>query len=296
MEKGQLIELLKYPVQTDVLENIQLETALEQYPYCNSLHLLAAKKARLLNKQNQADLLFNASLHSCDRKQLYYFMEAGELKKKDFSDLQKKREISPGLIARFKKDTSRAKPREKVSADKKDIPSERKALLSEEPPASKAAVKKQKVKKANKEASEHSFTGWLSFVQNKKTTNTPPSKTIAEQENSAQEEQVQEMDDQIKAHAYEAELIKTAAELKDVADKKSEAEDKKNEVLEKDVDEMARKSSDEQQSNITETLAMIFENQNKYTKAIEAYEFLSLKYPEKSSFFAGKIENLKNKL
>ena len=45
---------------------------------------------------------------------------------------------------------------------------------------------------------------------------------------------------------------------------------------------------------ITETLAKIYVNQEKFNKAIKAYEILSLKYPKKSSFFADQINKLKN--
>ena len=45
---------------------------------------------------------------------------------------------------------------------------------------------------------------------------------------------------------------------------------------------------------ITETLAKIYVNQEKFNKAIKAYQILSLKYPKKSSFFADQINKLKN--
>lgn len=44
---------------------------------------------------------------------------------------------------------------------------------------------------------------------------------------------------------------------------------------------------------ITETLAKIYMKQEKYNKAIKAYEILSLKYPKKSSFFADQINDIK---
>jgi len=45
---------------------------------------------------------------------------------------------------------------------------------------------------------------------------------------------------------------------------------------------------------MTETLAKVYLEQKKYTKAIQAYEILILKYPEKSSFFADRISDIKN--
>lgn len=58
--------------------------------------------------------------------------------------------------------------------------------------------------------------------------------------------------------------------------------------------EVAAKSILEDADIATETLAGIFERQGHYDKAIAMYERLSLKFPEKSSFFAAKIKELKN--
>jgi len=44
---------------------------------------------------------------------------------------------------------------------------------------------------------------------------------------------------------------------------------------------------------MTETLASVYLEQKKYEKAITAYTILSLKYPEKSSFFANRIKAVK---
>ena len=41
---------------------------------------------------------------------------------------------------------------------------------------------------------------------------------------------------------------------------------------------------------VTETLARVYLEQEHYEKAKLAYQNLSLKYPEKSSFFASQIE------
>jgi hypothetical protein len=44
---------------------------------------------------------------------------------------------------------------------------------------------------------------------------------------------------------------------------------------------------------MTETLAKILVQQHKYRKALQAYKILSLKYPEKNTFFASQIKEIK---
>ncbi len=57
--------------------------------------------------------------------------------------------------------------------------------------------------------------------------------------------------------------------------------------------DIAVNSITENQNLITETLAKIYVEQKKYDKAIQAFKILSLKYPEKSSFFANQIDAIK---
>ena len=55
---------------------------------------------------------------------------------------------------------------------------------------------------------------------------------------------------------------------------------------------MARLSVIDDESFVSETLAKIYAQQGNYAKAIKAYEHLSLKYPEKSIYFANLIKSL----
>mgnify|MGYP003481919701 FL=1 len=53
------------------------------------------------------------------------------------------------------------------------------------------------------------------------------------------------------------------------------------------------RSEEDEPYYMTETLARIYLEQKKYQKAIQAYEILILKYPEKSSLFANRISEIK---
>ena len=59
--------------------------------------------------------------------------------------------------------------------------------------------------------------------------------------------------------------------------------------------ETARRSITDQTDVVSETLARLYAKQGNIKKAMEIYKVLSLKFPEKSSYFAAQIERLKKK-
>ncbi|WP_372744377.1 hypothetical protein [Lutibacter sp.] len=57
--------------------------------------------------------------------------------------------------------------------------------------------------------------------------------------------------------------------------------------------DVSKESNYQNESLMTETLAKVYLEQKKYDNALKAYRILSLKYPEKSSFFANRIKAIK---
>jgi hypothetical protein len=58
-------------------------------------------------------------------------------------------------------------------------------------------------------------------------------------------------------------------------------------------DDISKSFVEEADGLVTETLAKIYVNQGYYSRAMDIYEKLSLKFPEKSSYFASQIEKVK---
>jgi hypothetical protein len=63
-------------------------------------------------------------------------------------------------------------------------------------------------------------------------------------------------------------------------------------IKEKTIEESTKPQITENEEIMTETLARVYVLQHKYADAISAYQILSLKFPEKSSFFADQIKQI----
>tara|TARA_Y100000815_G_scaffold18618_1_gene16083 strand:- start:849 stop:1784 length:936 start_codon:yes stop_codon:yes gene_type:complete len=118
----------------------------------------------------------------------------------------------------------------------------------------------------------HSFVEWLKITS---------FKPIVREEESEQEEAVE---NEISTPPLQNKL--------DIIDKFI-SENPKIKPVKKDhtpKPKLVNNDDDVSESIMTETLARIYLEQKNYDKAIQSYKILSLKYPEKSSFFADQIK------
>ena len=118
----------------------------------------------------------------------------------------------------------------------------------------------QKLKKEDKKAELHSFLDWISIVHTKKIVRSKK----------------QNPDEIINIFLENKPKIKNNTKQRFF-----------------NASENARKSIKENNDIITETLAKVYAKQEHFEKAILAYQKLSLKYPQKSSYFAEQIKVIK---
>lgn len=136
-----------------------------------------------------------------------------------------------------------------------------------------------------------SFSDWLKVMKGDTVVKPEPTKA------PEPKEEEDELDEIIRTGSYEAELMMAAKQAEQVEQSKpaSLADEDPMDDDEVAIDLKAKDSVKEHDENITETLAKIYELQKKYSKALDAYEKLMVKHPEKADYFRERIKLIENK-
>jgi len=167
------------------------------------------------------------------------------------------------------------------------------ALTNDEPKEQPQEVTDNSAEKvSDEEAQEFSFSRWLKQINKQGQETKPINEKVeleATPENPTKDEVAKEEDDENLGIAQKLELLDSFVE-------KLPHLKKRKDPLPASTQKSPGKRhfSNEDPSLVTETLAKVYLRQKHYKKAIKAYEILKLKYPEKSSFFASQILEIKN--
>ena len=321
MESEKIISYIDHPEQMDQSALPILQDLITKYPYCQTFHLLNAKA-----QHNTNEIMFDATLrqtaaYAANRKVLYYLIHQHnaavsaipavvEQAPVTEAAIEAAVELQSEPIAELTQETSNALAdniSEPVFAEVKNI---------SEP--TNAALQNELTEITQPEEGTFSFTQWLQ----KKSGKTGPE--IINQHSVAKTNIRLDTSEEIKSliqdeigelilgnvfsegyFASDAALAKKpiVGNQKQVALIESFIHSQHPKVIKVNKDEKvvnlenkARKSAIDTQIPVSETLASIYVKQKLFNKGIEAYEKLSLKYPEKKAYFASLIEEIKSEI
>ncbi len=307
------------------LSYVELESLVLEFPYSQNLHLLLFAKS-WLEQHPQADAnLRNAALYSTDRQALYAFVQelsgqlaapsAQFLMQEDYlelselprlPELQELPLLETGSLPLFDRPTQIAAPpagqavqprrkavpppppdraeiREKLSRlfllDEPETTFSENSANDQLPPNPPSAQPAQPYTKVLQKAIAHRLEQHPAILVR-------PSKP-ADYSSPAINPQPKSTFNSWKRHFSASYVQERLDELR-----KALRLPKEN-VSEDPADVIARESIRDNQSLASEPLAEIFLRQGQKQKAVEVYERLILIFPEKTAFFAARIENIK---
>jgi hypothetical protein len=315
METEKIISYIDHPEQMDQSALPILQDLITKYPYCQTFHLLNAKA-----QHNTNQIMFDATLrqtaaYAANRKVLYYLIHQHKATVSTIPVIVEQEPLIETVV------DSVVTLQEEVIVD---IVKEASTALPEnisDPVFSEpnnAELQNEPSEITQTEEGTFSFTQWLQ----KKSGKTPPiisnqnipTKTNIRLDTSEEIKSLiqDEIGELILGNVFSEGYFASDAALakkpivgnqKQVALIESFIHSEHPKVIKVNKDEKvvnlenkARKSAIDTQIPVSETLASIYVKQKLFNKGIEAYEKLSLKYPEKKAYFASLIEEIKSEI
>lgn len=271
----------------------QLEDVLSEFPYFQSARAVHLKGLKNINSFKYNNALKVAAAYTTDRDILFDFITSKEFLQNAIADTISGKSISLEDSEIISEEVIPESETKKVLIEKSNddpLPqneTDAEQILDPELFKSKDPKIDVELKKAKREAQKklelgqplsftqnekHSFAQWLQLTSQK--TIERPSSTFDKQKSDIKQEK-----EVLKQKKFDL-IDKFIAERpKIVPDEKSTFKINTKESSKFEVKEL-----------MTETLAKVYLEQKKYKKAIQSYRILSLKYPEKSGFFADRIK------
>ncbi|QXP63188.1 hypothetical protein [Polaribacter sp. HaHaR_3_91] len=254
MKSSTFIDLIKNKRQIQEVETAELKTIVEEYPYFQAARVLYLKGLK-----NQDSFKYNNELkvtasYTTDRTLLFNYITTNNFN-------NQKEDIHQQIFEKISAEKTVATPSEKIESliEKAEAVSENIAEIETALEIGKPI--------SFSSAENHSFGEWLQLSSRK-----PIVREEKKQIEKTPVEKPTAKEDLINTFIENNPKIKPLAKDKIVAVP------------------VAKNSQDS--SLMTETLAKVYLEQKKYENAMQAYRILSLKYPEKSGFFADQIKRI----
>lgn len=278
---NQILNLFHNPLSISSQDLFQIEDEIEKYPYFQALHLLKAKAVSNSDEETLATVLNKTATYCSHRSILFkYIHTESQEKVLEEDNLEKEATLENEVEL------------------EENIQDAIKQKNLEEPSTSKETVDSKQEEIENIIQTHEKISPKVDEVENEK---------ISSNEDK---EQVKSNSEKLQSNLSFSQWLKSSQRTPDEDENPTEETDVVNEkfkVIEKFLDKNPKISPSKEykpkieiQTNnkenlshlMTETLAKIYVEQNKFDKAIKAYTILRLKYPEKSGYFADQIKEI----
>jgi len=287
MNKVEFIEYLQHPDKLDAQTIAGLSSLVYEFPYCSSTRILLSVNQYKENDVRYETELRTTAIYSGNRSILKKHIDrAGQSNVRIIlPDEELKEEVKPEPKPEAKKDEVSTKK----SAEEVARATEPNGTTDTETPDTTSA---QPMVDAEPAAPMSDFD--LSILELKEIVN----RHIEELKKEGPPEQETTIEQKPKKKPAKPKAksgTKTKEEILDEFIKNQPSISRPKAAFFNPLD-MAKESIVDQESIVSETLATIYYDQGHLQKAIKIYQKLSLKYPEKSSYFAALIEKAEKEL
>jgi len=258
MNNSEYIYLLQNPECIDATKLQQLEEIVNEFPYFQSARALLLKELNKTNSYKYNQTLKKTAAYTVDRKVLFDYITSPIFINKTTSELPllEDIEIIEAETVKVLHEKLKTSFSSKIEKNKPKVNTE--VLFQDEKQKASEVLEIGKPIEFNS-TEPHSFNEWMQLISQK---------PIHREEKKVDKFSIIDT------------FIETNPKIKPL-DRNT-----------KNID-VSPESSTENDSLMTETLAKVYLEQKKYESAIKAYHILSLKYPEKSGFFADRIKAIK---
>ena len=276
MNKKTFTSLLAHPESISQKKLFGLSEIVEKYPFFQTARALHLKSLKKSNSLLYNDALKLTAAYTADRNILFEYITSNFFIQNEISDTIQKQEDSYLKLEVTTEDISEQVSKE-IDQQLKTELKKADAILNPDlfhrreksvEKLTKNEIKKSDLEKNNpldftKEDS-HSFSEWLKLTT---------AKPIVREETKNLSNSKKPNSDLINKFIQENPKLKPS----------------KSTVKYDNEENLANQITYTSEALMTETLAKVYLQQNNYQKALQAYKILSLKYPEKSGFFADQI-------